>query len=133
MIPIQTPRRRSRPIREAHRKVGEGCVRRSGAVAAHVSTEEAARDFDVLRSLLGQQKLDWFGFSYGTAIGATYATLFPERIGRMVLDGPVDSSEGPIDAGLSQAIGFQRALKAYVDDCTGRVALPAGASMSPKP
>ena len=113
-------------FREAHRKLGQGCVRRSGAVAAHISTEEVARDFDVLRSLLGERKLDWFGFSYGTAIGATYATLFPQRVGRMVLDGPVDPSEGPIDAGLSQAIGFQRALKAYVDDCTGRWRCPLG-------
>jgi len=113
-------------FREEHRKFGEGCKRRSGAVAAHVSTEEAARDFDVLRSLLGRQKLDWFGFSYGTSIGATYATLFPQRVGRMVLDGPVDPSEGAIDAGLSQAIGFQRALKAYVEDCTGRWRCPLG-------
>jgi pimeloyl-ACP methyl ester carboxylesterase len=113
-------------FREQHRKVGEGCQRRSGAVAAHISTEEVARDFDVLRSLLGQEKLDWFGFSYGTAIGATYATLFPQRVGRMVLDGPLDPSEGAIDAGLSQAIGFQRALKAYVEDCTGRWRCPLG-------
>ncbi len=88
-------------FRERYRKLGEGCVRRSGAVAAHISTEEVARDFDVLRSLLGHRKLDWFGFSYGTAIGATYATLFPERVGRMVLDGAVDPSQGVIDAGMS--------------------------------
>jgi len=113
-------------FREEHRQIGEGCERRSGAVAAHVSTEEVARDFDVLRSLLGQRKLDWFGFSYGTAIGATYATLFPHRVGRMVLDGPVDPSEGVIDAGLSQAVGFQRALRAYVEDCTGRWRCPLG-------
>jgi pimeloyl-ACP methyl ester carboxylesterase len=113
-------------FREAHRQLGEGCKRRSGAVAAHVSTEEVARDFDVLRSLLGQQKLDWFGFSYGTAIGATYATLFPDRVGRMVLDGPVDPSEGVIDAGLSQAVGFQRALRAYVNDCTSHWHCPLG-------
>jgi pimeloyl-ACP methyl ester carboxylesterase len=117
-------------FREAHRQLGEGCKRRSGAVAAHVSTEEVARDFDVLRSLLGQRKLDWFGFSYGTAIGATYATLFPDRVGRMVLDGPVDPSESVIDAGLSQAVGFQRALRAYVADCTSRWHCPLGRSES---
>jgi pimeloyl-ACP methyl ester carboxylesterase len=113
-------------FREEHRELGEGCQRRSGAVAAHVSTEEVARDFDVLRALLGQRKFDWFGFSYGTAIGATYATLFPQRVGRMVLDGPVDPSEGVIDAGMSQAVGFQRALRAYVKDCTGRWRCPLG-------
>jgi len=113
-------------FREEHEQLGEGCDRRSGAIAAHVSTEEVTRDFDILRALLGQQKFDWFGFSYGTAIGATYATLFPHRVGRMVLDGPLDPSEGVIDAGLSQAIGFQRALRAYVDDCTGRWRCPLG-------
>jgi pimeloyl-ACP methyl ester carboxylesterase len=117
-------------FREEHRQLGDACKRRSGDVAAHVSTEEVARDFDVLRALLGQQKLDWFGFSYGTAIGATYATLFPHRVGRMVLDGPVDPSEGVIDAGLSQAVGFQRALRAYVDDCTGRWRCPLGRNES---
>lgn len=113
-------------FREKHRKLGQACARRSGAVAAHVSTEEVARDFDVLRSLLGQQKLDWFGFSYGTAIGATYATLFPHRVGRMVLDGPVDPSDGVIEAGFAQAVGFQRALRAYVADCTSRWRCPLG-------
>ncbi len=113
-------------FRERYRQLGESCMRRSGAVAAHISTEEVARDFDVLRSLLGQRKLDWFGFSYGTAIGATYATLFPQRVGHMVLDGAVDPSQGVIDAGMSQAVGFQRALKAYVEDCTGRWRCPLG-------
>jgi pimeloyl-ACP methyl ester carboxylesterase len=120
-----TPRE-IKAFREEHQRFGEGCQRRSGALAAHISTGEVARDFDILRSLLGQQKLDWFGFSYGTAIGATYATLFPERVGRMVLDGPLDPSEGAIEAGLSQAIGFQRALEAYVEDCTHRWRCPLG-------
>jgi pimeloyl-ACP methyl ester carboxylesterase len=113
-------------FRERYRQLGEGCTRRSGAIAAHISTEEVARDFDVLRSLLGQRKLDWFGFSYGTAIGATYATLFPHRVGHMVLDGAVDPSQGVIDAGMSQAVGFQRALRAYVEDCTDRWRCPLG-------
>ena len=113
-------------FRERHRDLGEGCVRHSGAVAAHISTEEVARDFDVLRSLLGREKLDWFGFSYGTAIGATYATLFPARVGRMVLDGPIDPSQGVIDAGMAQAVGFQRALQSYVEDCTSRWRCPLG-------
>ncbi|MFL6089008.1 MAG: alpha/beta fold hydrolase [Aeromicrobium sp.] len=108
------------------RRFGKGCLKRSGKLAAHVSTEEVARDFDVLRALFGREKLDWFGFSYGTQIGATYATLFPNRVGRMVLDGPVDSSLSTIDASLAQAVGFQDALDAYVRSCTSAMWCPLG-------
>lgn len=113
-------------MRAANRAFGEGCKKRSGAVAAHISTEEVARDFDILRSLFGREKLDWFGFSYGTQIGATYATLFPHRVGRMVLDGAVDPSLNAIDSSLAQAEGFQRALVAYVRDCTKGLWCPLG-------
>lgn len=113
-------------VRAETRRFGEGCEQRSGAIAAHISTEEVARDFDIVRSLFGRQKLDWFGFSYGTQIGATYATLFPDRVGRMVLDGAVDPSLDSIDASLAQAEGFQRALMAYVRDCTKGMWCPLG-------
>ena len=69
------------------RTFGEGCVTNSGALAAHVSTVEAVRDMDILRAVLGEPRLDFFGASYGTMLGATYAQIFPKRIGRMVLDG----------------------------------------------
>lgn len=113
-------------FRDETRRFGEGCTKRSGAIAAHISTEEVARDFDVVRSLFGREKLDWFGFSYGTQIGATYATLFPDRVGRMVLDGAVDPSLNSIDASLAQAEGFHRALLAYVRDCTKGMWCPLG-------
>jgi pimeloyl-ACP methyl ester carboxylesterase len=76
--------------------------------------------------LFGRKKLDWFGFSYGTQIGATYATLFPDRVGRMVLYGAVDPSLNSIDSSLTQAEGFQRALVAYVRDCTKGMWCPLG-------
>ena len=95
----------------------EGCVRRSGDLAAHVSTAEAARDLDVLRAVLGEDELDYFGASYGTQLGATYAELFPERVGRMVLDGGVDVSLDARESSLGQARGFETALRAYVQNC----------------
>ena len=97
--------------------LGRGWVDRSGALASHVTTVEAARDMDVLRAALGQSELDYFGASYGTKLGATYADLFPERVGRMVLDGAVDLSIGPRQLSLEQAAGFETALRAYVQDC----------------
>ncbi|MFT4286544.1 alpha/beta fold hydrolase [Nocardioides sp.] len=96
---------------------GQGCAERSGAVAAHVSTEEAARDMDVLRAALGQRSLSYFGASYGTKLGATYADLFPDRVGRMVLDGAVDPALPSRELNLAQAGGFETALRAYVGNC----------------
>ncbi len=94
-----------------------GCAERSGDLAAHVSTIEAARDMDVLRAALGESTLDYFGASYGTELGATYAELFPERVGRFVLDGAVDLSLDFRELALGQAAGFETALRAYVENC----------------
>lgn len=96
---------------------GKACVKNSGALAAHVSTEEAARDMDVLRSALGENQLTYFGASYGTKLGATYADLFPANVGRFVLDGAVDPALSSLETNLGQAAGFQTALDAYLEDC----------------
>ena len=97
--------------------LGRGCVQRSGALADHVTTIEAARDMDVLRAALGESRMTYFGASYGTKLGATYADLFPHRVGRMVLDGAVDLSIGARELSLEQAAGFETALRSYVQDC----------------
>jgi pimeloyl-ACP methyl ester carboxylesterase len=94
-----------------------GCEEKSGDLGNHVSTIEVARDMDVLRAVLGERKLPYFGFSYGTRLGATYAELFPENVGRFVLDGAVDPSLPTLEGSLSQAKGFETALRAYVKDC----------------
>lgn len=99
------------------RAFGAGCVEGSGDVAAHVTTIETARDMDVLRAALGEDRLDYFGASYGTKLGATYADLFPDRVGRLVLDGAVDVSLSSRELSLQQAAGFETALRAYVQDC----------------
>ncbi len=95
----------------------DGCVERSGDLAAHVSTVEAAKDMDVLRAALGESGLTYLGASYGTKLGATYAELFPDRADRLVLDGAVDVSLTSRELNLGQAAGFERALRAYVGDC----------------
>lgn len=99
------------------RDLGAGCLARSGELAAHISTIEAARDMDVLRAALGESTMTYFGASYGTKLGATYADLFPKQVGRMVLDGAVDLSIGPRELSLEQAAGFETALRSYVQDC----------------
>jgi pimeloyl-ACP methyl ester carboxylesterase len=109
-----------REFAEWNQRFGEGCVERSGDLAGHVSTYEAARDMDVIRAVLEEEKLTYFGASYGTKLGATYAGLFPERAGRLVLDGAVDIALPFLQSSLQQATGFQTALNAYVDDCVAK-------------
>lgn len=99
---------------------GEGCVEESGDLASHVSTVEAAKDIDLIRAVVGDEELHYFGASYGTFLGGTYADLFPERVGRMVLDGAVDPSISNKEMSLVQAKGFEVALRAYVGACVDR-------------
>ncbi|WP_299056800.1 alpha/beta hydrolase [uncultured Nocardioides sp.] len=93
-----------------------GCAA-DGPLAEHVSTREAAQDVDVLRAVLGESSLTYFGASYGTKLGATYADEFPDRVGRLVLDGGIDVSLSSREVTLGQAGGFETALTAYVTDC----------------
>ncbi len=99
------------------RDFGQGCLDKSGDLARHMSTVEVAKDLDVLRQALGHAKLDYFGASYGTLIGATYADLFPTHVGRMVLDGAVDPALSNSDLALQQAAAFEVALRAYLKNC----------------
>jgi pimeloyl-ACP methyl ester carboxylesterase len=104
-------------FRRQQRSLAQGCARTSGALAAHVSTVESARDMDILRAALGDRRMSYLGASYGTELGATYAQLFPQRVGRFVLDGAVDPKLGTRASALQQAAGFQRALDAYAANC----------------
>ncbi|MBQ0983870.1 alpha/beta fold hydrolase [Streptomyces sp. F63] len=104
-----------------------GCERRSGRVLPHVGTENAARDMDLLRAVLGDDRLHYLGFSYGTRLGAVYAHLFPRRVGRLVLDAVSDPSADDVRHARNQTTGFQRALENYLADCAARGAsCPAG-------
>ncbi|WP_326767696.1 alpha/beta hydrolase [Streptomyces sp. NBC_01591] len=95
---------------------GAGCERRSGTVLPYVGTTNAARDMDLIREVLGDKKLTYFGMSYGTELGGTYAHLFPANVGRTVLDAVVDPTADAIGHARNQATGFQRALENYLKD-----------------
>lgn len=86
-------------------------------IVDHADTQSVARDLDMMRAVLGSDHLDYLGFSYGTFIGATYAALFPEQTGRLVLDGAVDPQEDTSEQTINQSVGFENALKAYLKDC----------------
>jgi len=83
----------------------------------HFTTLETARDMDILRAALGEKKLNYVGKSYGTYLGTLYAELFPKNVGRFVLDGAVDPNIPMRDQNLAQAIGFEKALTAFIKDC----------------
>lgn len=102
---------------DAVRDLGRACAENTGPLLGNVDTQSAARDMDLLRAVLGDDKLNYLGFSYGTQLGATYAGLFPDRAGRLVLDGAVDTTLSSDEAALQQAEGFESALRAYVTDC----------------
>ena len=106
------------------KQLAEGCAKKSPAIYAHMDTVSAARDIDILRSALGDPKLNWLGKSYGTFLGATYADLFPDKVGRMVLDGAIDPTLTNEQLSIGQAVGFENALRRFVEDCTTHADCP---------
>ncbi|KUJ67521.1 proteinase [Streptomyces albus subsp. albus] len=116
----------TRQLVDAYRKFAAGCARRSGRILGHVSTVEAARDMDVLRAALGERTLHYLGASYGTFLGATYADLYPERVGRLVLDGALDPSLSAERVNRDQTAGFQTAFAAFAEDCAEHRDCPLG-------
>jgi len=113
-----------RAAAEEARDFGEACEAETGALLAHVSTAETVQDLDMLRAIAGDPKLNYLGFSYGTYIGARYADMFPERVGRLVLDGAMDPSASLADVVREQTRGFELSLRAYVTDCLTRAGCP---------
>ncbi|MFC9649600.1 alpha/beta hydrolase [Streptomyces sp. NPDC056937] len=108
------------------KKFAQGCQKRSGAILPHVSTVEAARDMDIFRTALGDQKLSYVGASYGTFLGATYAELFPQRTGRLVLDGAMDPSLPARELNRDQTAGFETAFRSFAEDCVKQADCPLG-------
>lgn len=102
---------------DANKKFGERCLTLTGPLLGFVDTPSAARDLDMMRAILGDKKLNYLGYSYGTLLGAVYADLFPGKTGRLVLDGAVDPAADDFEGTATQAVGFESALKAFLEDC----------------
>jgi pimeloyl-ACP methyl ester carboxylesterase len=111
---------------DAYKGFAEGCGADAPKLLRHVSTVEAARDMDVLRAVLGDEKLTYVGASYGTFLGATYAGLFPDRAGRLVLDGAMDPSLPARRLNLEQTEGFETAFRSFAKDCVRQPDCPLG-------
>jgi pimeloyl-ACP methyl ester carboxylesterase len=98
----------------------DSCVANNGPILEHVSTANVARDLDVLRSAVGDERLTYLGYSYGTFLGATYASLFPHRFRALVLDAPVDATRyvnDPLSYIAEQTAGFELGLARFAEAC----------------
>src|SRR5262252_6288280 len=104
-------------------QLGPDCLRRSGVLLRHVSSADTARDLNVLRQAVGDPKLSYLGFSYGTVIGATYANLFPDKVRAMVLDGTLDFVGNATGHYPGQAAAFPVDVRQGVDQAGQEVFL----------
>ncbi|KDN74928.1 alpha/beta hydrolase [Streptomyces olindensis] len=112
------------------KEFNEACEQNSKKMLPHVRTTDAARDLDLMRQVLGDGKLHYFGISYGTELGGVYAHLFPKRVGRAVFDAVVDPTQNAEQGSLGQAKGFQRALDNFAQDCVSKAEeCPIGTSV----
>ena len=109
-------------------RFAQACRDNAGTLLGHVSTVEAAKNMDVLRAVLGDPKLNYLGKSYGTFLGATYAGLFPDRVGLFVLDGALAPDLSAEEIAIGQARGFDTATKAWAQDCVDDGKCPLGAT-----
>jgi pimeloyl-ACP methyl ester carboxylesterase len=112
----EAPQEAARLARRARDFIA-GCVERSGDLLPYVSTAASARDIDLLRAALGEEQISYLGVSYGAALGAVYATLFPQRVRAMVLDGGYDPSADRDDLTAQGAAARERVLQTILEGC----------------
>ena len=105
------------------------CLKNTGPNLAFIDTVSSAKDLDVIRAVFGDTQINYLGFSYGTQLGATYAALFPQRVGRMVLDGAINPTLSDADQSLFQLVGFDQALKNFLANCLQSADCPFSGSM----
>ncbi|HMF83382.1 MAG TPA: alpha/beta hydrolase [Acidimicrobiia bacterium] len=99
-------------------QLAQSCEARSGKVLPYVSSESTVRDMDRIRQAVGDNKLTYVGYSYGTYLGTLYAKLFPTKVRALVLDGAIDPNLGALQIGAEQAAGFERSLDAFLAQCS---------------
>ena len=114
----QTPAQLADNVATA-KSFARSCAQRSGNELAHVSTEASARDMDAIRAAMGEPQISYYGFSYGSYLGALYANLFPTHLHAAVLDGAIDPSLSYADTTVTQSEGFEKELDAFLAWCRG--------------
>jgi pimeloyl-ACP methyl ester carboxylesterase len=103
---------------ETVRAFANRCAEENADIIEHVGTNNSVRDMDAIRRALGEEKISYFGFSYGSELGATWATLFPETVRAAVLDGAADPNSDPVERNRQQLSGFEETLTTYLAQCS---------------
>ena len=103
---------------EDQEQLREACETNNPDIIEHMSTADVAADLDLIRSALGDDELNYLGFSYGTAIGAAYATMFPDNTRALVLDGAVSPNATDLEASVEQAQGFENTYQNFLTACS---------------
>ena len=109
---------------DADKTLANNCEKAAGAVLPYLGTASVARDMDRIREALGEDKITYVGYSYGTVIGQVYADLFPQHVRAMMLDGVVDIAPSNDQRNLDQTVAFEAALNRYITDCRATSCLP---------
>jgi pimeloyl-ACP methyl ester carboxylesterase len=114
-------------IEQINRDYVKECADKMGAAfLAGVGTDSAAKDMDTVRQVLGDDKINYLGFSYGTELGTAYLARFPDRVRAMVLDGAIDPAQDTVDSIIQQMTGFQVVFNDYAADCAKSAGCPLG-------
>lgn len=109
--------------------IGDQCLERNGEILGFVDSDSAARDFDMTRAVLGAEIMDYLGFSYGTLLGAIYADLFPDHVGRFVLDGVLDPAMNLNEVSAAQIAGMEASLYNWIETCVTGKNCPLGSTL----
>ena len=100
------------------------CKRESGAILPFVGTRNAARDLDRVRQAVGDERLFYLGYSYGTSLGTAYADQFPKRVGRLVLDGAIDPKLNGVQLVRQQARSLEESFDRFASECAANPSCP---------
>jgi len=111
-------------LEAASSTVRDGCAASESALFGHMGTVDVARDFDIVRAVVGDPTFNFLGKSYGTYVGAVYAELFPDRVGRMVLDGVLPASTDLVETTRMQAVALEGELRNFAQACSESDACP---------
>jgi pimeloyl-ACP methyl ester carboxylesterase len=117
--PPETPEEKQALI-DVSQAFNDKCAENSGTILPYISTKASAQDINSLRLALGEEKVSFFGFSYGSELGTTWATMFPETVRAIVVDGAVDPNASSIQEGMAQAKGFEGQLATFLKQCSER-------------
>jgi len=116
-ITPDTPAERQALVDES-RAFAEACIRDAADVLPHIGTNNTARDLDAIRQALGEEQVSYFGYSYGSELGAVWATLFPDTVRAAVLDGAAHPDAQGLEPTRQQWIGFEQVFATFLAECS---------------